>query len=159
MKPTITTPDTLILGMWVEAGRAAVVGSVRKLDNFVEPDVVQATGMAWAALAEALSDARTMAVRNVVIVTNDSGIVAALSRKPNTWNRGMRVMVGLPSPTPTERQRVFLNRTDGSIDVQWGGDTAHWDALRILGGDFGGHWSIYQSDNLPKARALWQSTQ
>lgn len=138
MKPTITTPDTLILGMWVEAGRAAVVGSVRKLDNFVEPDVVQATGVAWVALAEALSDARTMAVGNVVIVTNDAGIVAALSRKPNTWSRGMRVMVGFASP---------------------GADAAHWDALRILGGDFGGHWSIYQSDNLPKARTLWQSAQ
>ena len=155
MKPTITTPDTLILGTWVGNGRAAVVGAVRRLDNSVEHCVVEAYGTAWAVLDEAL----VMGVRHVLIATNDVDLLAALRRKPTVYRHGMRIMAGLTPPEPTEQRRVFLNRDMGSITVRFGGDADHWHVLQRLGMDFGGNWAIIQSDNLPKARELWQSRQ
>ncbi len=159
MKPTIMTLDTLMLGAWVANGHAAIVGAVRRLDNSVEPCVIEAYGPAWAALAEALDEAVFIGVRHVLIATNDIDLLAALRRKPTAYRHGMRIMVGLTPPTPTEQRRVFLNRDMGSINVKFGGDAAHWHVLQRLGMDFGGNCAIIQSDNLPKARELWQSRQ
>jgi len=142
MTPTPTTPDTLLLGIWSANGHAAATAALRNWQGETIADVLELTGQPWTVLVQALTEAARIDVGNVVILTNDAGLVRALS-PPFT------------PPAPTQRQRIFYSRTEW-VDVGWGGDAEQWQALQLLGGRWGGRWRVMQVDDLPKARELWQ---
>jgi hypothetical protein len=138
-------PDTLLLGVWSAAGRAAVVGSLRNWCGETMPDVLAAIGEPWTALVQALTDAARLDVSNVVILTNDADLCAALNPP-------------FAPPAPTATKRIFYSRAEW-VDVRYGGDADHWRALQLLGGQWGGRFRAMQVSDLPKARELWQSKQ
>jgi len=145
MTPTPTTPDTLLLGIWSAAGHAAATAALRNWQGETLPDVLELTGQPWTVLVQALTEAARIDVGNVVILTNDGDLVRALS-PPFT------------PPAPTQRQRIFYSRTEW-VDVGWGGDAEQRQALRLLGGRWGGRWRVMQVEDLPKARELWEQSQ
>ena len=138
----INAPNALLLGIWAAENRAAVVGSLRDECGNVTPDVLALAGEPWTTLVQALECAALMDVRHVVILSNDAVLVGALNPpfKP---------------PPPTRMERVFYSRTEW-VDVGVGGDVAHWRALQLLGGRWGGQFRVMLVDDLPKARELWQ---
>ena len=145
MTPSPAAPDTFLLGIWSDAGRAAATGALRNWQGETLPDVLELTGQPWTVLVQALAEAAQIDVGNVVILTNDAGLVRALS-PPFT------------PPAPTQRQRIFYSRTEW-VDVGWGGDVEQWQALQLLGGTWGGRFRAMQVDDLPKARELWEQSQ
>jgi hypothetical protein len=142
---SLTAPDTLLLGIWSANGHAAATGALRDWQGEVITDVLAITGQPWTVLVQALTEAARIDVGNVVILTNDAGLVRALS-PPFT------------PPAPTQRQRIFYSRTEW-VDVGWGGDADHWQALQLLGGRWGGQFRAMQVTELPKARELWEQSQ
>lgn len=142
ISPAVT--DAILLGVWVAEGRAAVTGALRDRAGDATPDVLALTGEPWTVLVQALSAAALMDVANVVILSNDAGLVGALSPP-------------FAPPTPTRTERVWHSRTEWS-DVGVGGDTEHWQALVMLGGKWGGHFRAMQVGDLPKARELWNQS-
>jgi len=140
-----STPDTILLGIWSAAGHAAATAALRNWQGETLPDVLELTGQPWTVLVQALTEAARIDVGNVVILTNDAGLVRALS-PPFT------------PPAPTQRQRIFYSRTEW-VDVGWGGDVEQWRALQLLGGTWGGRFRAMQVDDLPKARELWEQSQ
>ena len=146
MTPTPTTPDTLLLGIWSANGHAAATAALRNWQGETIADVLELTGQPWTVLVQALTEAARIDVGNVVILTNDAGLVRALSPP-------------FRPPAPTEqRQRIFYSRTEW-VDVGWGGDVEQWQALQLLGGTWGGRFRAMQVDDLPKARELWEQSQ
>jgi len=146
MTPTPTTPDTLLLGLWSANGHAAATGAVRDWQGDTIADVLECAGQPWTTLVQALTAAEQVDVANVVILTNDAGLVRALSPP-------------FRPPPPTQRQRIFYSRTEW-VDVGWGAgegeDAAHWQALQLLGGRWGGRFRAMQVEDLPKAREMWE---
>jgi hypothetical protein len=138
-----TTPDTLLLGIWAAAGRAAITANLRNWRGDTLSDVLALTGEPWTALVQALEQAAVMEVRNVLLFSNDAALVQALHPP-------------FRPPAPDRSERVWYGRTDW-VDVGVGGDAAHWRALCALGGRWGGHFRAMLVDDLPKARELWQS--
>ena len=140
-----TTPDALLLGLWVANGHAAATGAVRDWQGNTVPDVLSLTGQPWTILAQALTTAEQCDVGNVIILSNDAALVRALSPP-------------FRPPTPTQTRRIFYSREEW-VDVGWGASdgegTAHWQALRLLGGRWGGRFRAMLVDELPKARELW----
>lgn len=143
MKPTTLTDDTIMLGAWVEAGRAAITGALRSADGTLRQDVLTATGAPWPALKTALETAQTIGARHVLVLTNDAGVKQALS-KP------------FRAPKPDQTKRHFRSKTDYT-DVGFGGDADHWRVLCLLGGVWGGCFNVQLVNDLPGARELWQS--
>lgn len=139
------TPDTLLLGIWSAAGRAALTASLRDWAGDTVSDVLVITGQPWTIIVQALSEAERIDAGNVVILTNDVDLVQALSPP-------------FRPPAPTQTQRIFYGRTEW-VDVKWGGDMDHWQALAQLGGRWGGQWRVMQVSDLPKARELWEQSQ
>ncbi len=139
-------PDTLLLGIWSAAGHAAATAALRNWQGETLPDVLELTGQPWTVLVQALAEAAQIDVGNVVILTNDTGLVRALSPP-------------FRPPPPTQRQRIFYSRTEW-VDVGWGAgegeDAAHWQALQLLGGRWGGRFRAMQVEDLPKAREMWE---
>ena len=142
---TPATADALLLGIWHAGGRAALTGALRDWQGETVPDVLSLTGQPWTILAQALAEAQCIDAGNVVILSNDAGLVRALSPP-------------FRPPAPTQSRRIFFSRTEW-VDVGWGASdgegTAHWQALRLLGGRWGGRFRAMQVDDLPKARELW----
>ena len=139
------TSDALLLGIWHAGGRAALTGALRDWQGETVPDVLSLTGQPWTILAQALAEAQCIDAGNVVILSNDAGLVRALSPP-------------FRPPAPTQSRRIFFSRTEW-VDVGWGASdgegTAHWQALRLLGGRWGGQFRAMLVDELPKARELW----
>lgn len=145
MKPTINTPSTIIFGAYLDSNRAAVVGSLRTDGGALLPGVVERTGDAWQAIAQALGDAQIIGAEHVVMLTNEPLIVAALS-KP------------FPAPVGGERRRVWTGGKDGQyIDVDLG-DCAHWQVLHMLGWQWAGRFAVQLVGELPAAKALLEAT-
>ena len=140
---SLTLPNTLLLGVWLAAGRAAITGSLLNLDGDTLPDVLALGGEPWTAIVQALEQGALMEARNVVILSNDRALVQALSPP-------------IRAPKPDHTERVFYSRTEWT-DVGVGGDAQHWRALCLLGGRWGGRFKAIQVNDLPKARELWQS--
>jgi len=144
-----STPDALLLGIWHADGRAALTGVLRNWQGETVPDVLAYTGQPWTVLVQALTVAERCDVANVVILTNDTALVRALSPP-------------FRPPAPSRSQRIFYSRSEW-VDVGWGAgsdeDAAHWQALRLLGGRWGGRWRVMQVEDLPKARELWEQSQ
>ena len=140
-----STPDAILLGIWHAEGHAAATAALRNWQGETIADVLELTGQPWTVLVQALTEAARIDVGNVVILTNDAGLVRALSPP-------------FRPPAPTQRQRIFYSRTEW-VDVGWGGDAEQWQALQLLGGRWGGRWRVMQVEDLPKARELWQHSQ
>ena len=136
-----TTPDALLLGLWVANGHAAATGAVRDWQGNTVPDVLSLTGQPWTILAQALTTAEQCDVGNVIILSNDANLVRALSPP-------------FRPPAPTRTRRIFYSREEW-VDVGYGGDPQHWQALCLLGGRWGGRFRAMQVEDLPKARDLW----
>lgn len=139
------TSDALLLGLWVANGRAALTGVLRNWQGETVPDVLAVTGQPWTVLVQALTVAEQCDAGNVVILTNDTDLVRALSPP-------------FRPPAPTQTKRIFYSRTEW-VDVGLGGDADHWRVLQQLGGRWGGAWRVMAVDDLPKARELWQQSQ
>ena len=139
----IALPNTLLLGIWLAEGRAAVTAAIRDARGNTLPDVLALAGGPWTALVQALEQAEIMDVANVVILSNDAALVQALSPP-------------FAPPKPTRTERVWYSRTEWA-DVGVGGDAQHWQALCLLGGKWGGRFRVVLVEDLPKARELWQS--
>jgi len=136
-------PNTLLLGIWAAENRAAITGSLTDWRGDTLSDVLACTGEPWTTLVRALECAQVVGAGDVLILSNDAALVRALSPP-------------LAVPAPTRTERVFYSRTEWA-DVGTGGDAQHWQALRLLGGQWGGRFKAMQVDDLPKARELWQS--
>ncbi len=143
--PTPTTPDTLLLGLWSANGHAAATAALRNWQGEPVPDVLACTGQPWTTLVQALTAAECIDAGNIIIMTNDTALVRALSPP-------------LRPTAPTPRKRIFYSRMEW-VDVGYGGDADHWQAMQQLGGRWGGHWRVMQVEDLPKARELWQHSQ
>lgn len=139
----VTTEDTLLLGVWVAEGRAAVTGALIDVDGNTVPDALALCAPLWPALAQALKAGEQMDVRHVFLFTNDGTLVQALSPP-------------FAPPAPTGTKRVWYSRTEFT-DVGTGGDPHHWQALRLLGGRWGGRFRVRQAADIPGARALWEA--
>ena len=139
------TADALLLGIWHAGGRAACTGALRDWQGETVPDVLAITGEPWAILVQALAVAEQCDVGNVVILSNDADLVRALSPP-------------FRPPAPMQTRRIFYSREEW-VDVGWGASdgegAAHWQALCLLGGRWGGRFRAMQVDDLPKARELW----
>ena len=144
-----TAPDTLLLGLYVANDHAGAVAALRNWQGEPVPDVLSLTGRPWTTLVQALTVAERIDVSNVVILTNDTALVRALSPP-------------FRPPPPSQRQRIFYSRSEW-VDVGWGAgsdeDAAHWQTLLLLGGRWGGQWRVMEVEDLPKARELWQCSQ
>ena len=146
--PNAATPDTLLLGIWSANAHAAAVASLRNWQGDTIADVLALTGQPWTILVQALKTAEQCDVGNVVILTNDGDLVRALSPP-------------FRPPAPAQTKRIFYSRSEW-VDVGWGAegeDRAHWQALQLLGGRWGGQWRVMQVAELPKARELWEQSQ
>lgn len=139
-----TVPSALILGIWAAENRTAIVGALRDECGNLVPDVLTATGERWTTVVQALDCAAMLDVAHVLILSNDVGLVRALSPP-------------FEGPAPTCTERVWFSRHDWA-DIPSGGDPLHWQALRTLGGRWGGRFRAMQVDDLPKARELWQQS-
>ena len=139
------TPDALLLGIWHADGHAALTGALRDWQGETVPDVLSLTGQPWTILAQALAAAECIDAGHILILSNDADLVRALSPP-------------FRPPAPSHSQRIFYSRSEW-VDVGWGAgsdeDAAHWQALRLLGGRWGGRFRAMQVDDLPKARELW----
>ena len=135
------TADALLLGIWHADGRAALTGALRDWQGETVPDVLSLTGQPWTILAQALAEAQCIDAGNVVILSNDAGLVRALSPP-------------FRPPAPTQTRRIFYSREEW-VDVGWGGDPQHWQALQLLGGRWGGRFRAMLVEDLPKAREMW----
>ena len=141
-------PDTLLVGIYVAEAHAGAVATLRNWQGETVPDVLAVSGQPWTTLVQALMTAEQVDVGGVVILTNDAALVRALS-PPFT------------PPAPSRSQRIFYSRTEW-VDVGWGAegeDAAHWQALQMLGGRWGGRWRVMLVDDLPKAREMWGHSQ
>ena len=139
------TADALLLGIWHADGRAACTGVLRDWQGETAPDVLALTGQPWTVLVQALAEAERIDAGSVLILTNDADLVRALSPP-------------FRPPAPTQTRRIFYSREEW-VDVGWGASdgegTAHWQALRLLGGRWGGRFRAMLVEDLPKARELW----
>ena len=140
-----TTPDALLLGIWSADGHAAATGAIRDWQGNTVPDALSLTGQPWTVLVQALAAAETIDAGSVIVLTNDAGLVRALSPP-------------FRPPAPTEQRRIFFSRTEW-VDVGFGGDPQHWQALQMLGGRWGGRFRAMQVEDLPGAKQLWQHSQ
>jgi len=142
---SLTAPDTLLLGIWSANGHAAATGALRNWAGETVPDVLALTGQPWTILVQALTEAVRIDAGNVLVLSNDTALVRALSPP-------------FRPPTPTQTRRIFYGREEW-VDVGYGGDPQHWQALCLLGGRWGGRFRAMQVDDLPKARELWEQSQ
>lgn len=140
-----TTPDALLLGIWSADGHAAATGAIRDWQGNTVPDALSLTGQPWTVLVQALAAAETIDAGSVIVLTNDAGLVRALSPP-------------FRPPAPTEQRRIFFSRTEW-VDVGYGGDPQHWQVLQMLGGRWGGRFRVMQVEDLPGAKQLWQCSQ
>lgn len=158
MKPTLTTPDTLLLGMWVEGQRAAIVGTLVREDEEIITEVTHWVGgwagvyKEWATLVNVLKDAAIVGSKHLLIVSNDAALVRALTPP-------------LRAPAADQVERKWLlgwgkeGQRGGYVEMPFGGDAAHWDAIRLLAaGPWAGRWRVVWSDKLEKARELWRQS-
>lgn len=145
MKPTLDTANTLILGCYVAEGHCAITGTLLDCQYETVPDVLTVTGAAWPALVEALATAATIDPAHVLILSNDEGLVKALSPP-------------FQAPAPATWKRVRLAK-DEYGNVGLGGDPSHWQALQTLTMGWGGRFRAMQVNHLPKAKELWQQQQ
>ena len=135
------TPDALLLGIWHADGRAALTGALRDWHGETVPDVLSLTGQPWTILAQALAAAECIDAGHILILSNDADLVRALSPP-------------FRPPAPTQTRRIFYSR-EVWVDVGWGGDPQHWQALQLLGGRWGGRFRAMLVEDLPKAREMW----
>jgi hypothetical protein len=143
MKPTLTTPDTVVVGLYSQGGRVSLTGALRTEIGALRPDVLAVQGGGtWAALAQALADVQTVGTAHLLLLTNDADLVAALTPP-------------IRAPAPTATHREWFGRDDW-IDVGYGGDADHWQVLRLLGVRWAGRWRVQLVEDLPKARELWE---
>ena len=154
MKPTLTTPDTLLLGMWVEGQRAAIVGTLVREDEEIITEVTHWAGLykEWATLVDVLKDAAIVGSKHLLIVSNDAALVRALTPP-------------LRAPAADQVDRKWLlgwgkeGQRGGYVDMPFGGDAAHWAAIWLLAaGPWAGRWRVVWSDKLEKARELWRQS-
>ncbi len=141
MKPSSTAPNTLLLGVYVQDGRAALLGTLRTADGALRTECVANVGQTWEVLAAALAEADVIGADHVVMLTPCADLVTALQR-PFT------------PPAGAEHKRVWVAKGEYATGTL-GGDPAHWAVLQWLG-MHGGQWAIYAVDDLPKVRERWE---
>jgi hypothetical protein len=169
MKPDALTPNTLLVGLYVQDGKAVALGSINSMtvepvtvqgENLIQalpdgtlpdvvynvrPDVLQAAGGAWEALAGALAEATIIDTDHVVILTNDGDVVKALTR------------FTLPAAATTIQVKTTwdpIKKRQDTVTIKTGWDPHHTAVLQHLGMR-GGKWRVVKVDDLPMARKEW----
>lgn len=153
MKPTLLTPDTLILSMWCEDRTTAIVGSLRRDDDTIVADVVTEVTVGkpcTTVLCTTLDDVGMIGAKHLLILTNDRELVAMV-RSP------------LIAPKADQVERKWLlgwgkeGQRGAYVDLPFGGDAEHWRLLTMLCcGGWAGRWRVQHNEQLTKARELWQ---
>lgn len=153
MKPTLTTPDTLILSIWQADRTTAIVGSLRRDDDTIVADVL--TGVTvnepcTTVLCTTLAEVALIGAKHLLILTNDRSLAAMLSTP-------------LIAPKADQVERKWLlgwgkeGQRGAYVDLPFGGDAEHWRLIEMLAvGQWAGCWRVQYNDQLTKARELWQ---
>jgi hypothetical protein len=130
-KLTITTPDTLLVGVYIENDWAAITASLRPQAGDIRNDILLSTGEPYFELAKALVELAEVRARNLLILTTDADLYRRL-HKPFCFS----------DAHPQEWPRPY------------------WTILRECT-SYGlyGAWRCLQVDDLPKARELWNQQQ
>lgn len=172
MKPDITTPNTLLIGLYVMDGKAVALGTINAApltkapatdanlvqdawegqgepaEYYVRTDALRTAGTPWEALAEALAEADVIAADCIAILTNDPAILHALTR------------FTVPAAAKTETVKLpydYMAKRQDVVTVKTAWDPHHTTVLQKLGMR-GGRWSITLANALPKARKEWEAT-
>lgn len=142
LKPTIETPNTVILGVYSDGATAGIVGSFRTMGGILRTEVLTAAGPVLAALHTALDAAAALDAGNLVIFSNDAALVAALSPP-------------FRPPAADRAERHWFGKGDFT-DAGYGGNADHWACLAELGGRYGGRFNAIKVDDLQRAKEVWQ---
>ena len=152
MKPTLTTPDAIIISLWFADPCSAAACSWRRADGTVQPGVIECARLCkpYTMLVDVLQTAQAIGALHLVIVSNDRELVQALTPP-------------LRAPTPDQIEHRWLlgwgaeGQRGGYVHIPYGGDPDHWFVLRLLGcGLWAGRWRALWSDKLERAKGLWQ---
>lgn len=135
---TLTTPNTLILGIALRGDRTAITGGVRLRNGELESDAIEMVGGdLWQTLNDGLADVRIMRVPNLLLLTTCDELARWLT-KP--------VKVEQP-----ETKTVWVGRDRFTVKV--GGNEHQWAILRHL---FIYVWRCDRVPALKKAEGLLQ---
>ena len=114
---TLTTPNTLILGIATRGNRTSITGGVRLRNGELENDAIEMVGGdLWQTLNEALADVRIVRVPNLLLLTTCDELTEWL-HKP------------IKVEQPTEKT-VWVGRD--AFRVRTGGNEHQWAILRHL---------------------------
>lgn len=126
---TIETPNTLLLGVYVQDGRAAITATLRNQSGELQAGVFEGTGQALPALARALVELEAVGADNMLLLTNSEALHTILSY-PHRYNNEH------PKTWPQSYWRILYESTKYCLH---------------------GRWKVQLVDDLPKARELWQA--
>ena len=125
-KPTTSTPNTIMVGVYIDHGQAAITVSLRSSNGQMRNDVFHATGEPYEQLARTLMEVRQVDALNLLILTNDAQLHRRLHRP--------------------------FRYDDGDF-MQW--PKAWWRILtECTRYCFNGDWQCLLVNDLPKAREL-----
>lgn len=79
MKPTLETPSTIVLALWVADGRATCTAVLRADSSEVTVLKFEAWGEPWATLATALEVTQVVKARHCVLVSNWDALFASVA--------------------------------------------------------------------------------
>lgn len=133
---TLTTPNTLILGIATRGAQTAITGGIRLRNGELENDVIEMVGGdLWETIDEGLADVRIVRVPNLLLLTTCDELAEWL-RKP------------IKVEQPTEKT-VWVGRD--AFRVKTGGNKHQWSILRHL---FIYVWRCERVPALKKAEGL-----
>ena len=146
----LSDPHTLILSIWHQDERTAVIGNIRKADGSIEADAIQhAGGYIWQVVDEVLEDAKLLRMRNFFVLCNDAEAIGQYTGK--IWIAPTETkkvhMVG----TPSTKGRPQTPK--GLIDVGYGGCPHMWNILYHA--YMYDRWRFMHHEKLIKTRELW----
>jgi len=133
---SITTPNTLLLGIASNGQRTAVTGALRLLNGDMEPEVIETVGAdVWQATNEAFAELRIVKANHVLILTTCDELLAFLQKPIRVEQPGTKsIRVGRETFT-----------------VKTGGNEHQWSILRHL---FMYVWRCERVATLKKAEEL-----
>lgn len=127
MKPSTSTPNTLHLYLWADAGDAIILPSYRDCAGVMRALNGWFRGSTWVALAGALQITLSLRADNVLVISNVPEVVEALA------------------------PRLHLN-----LNIVCDPPTAHWQAIATLALRYPGRCNGMYADSMPKTEAAWQ---
>lgn len=176
MKLSLTTPNTLIFGIWNEAGLCATKGAYRNANGEMIANIYQNYDEhPWRCLNQALTDCKAMRLPNLVMVCNDAQMVKLFTRPirlPAMSTKEVMIpMQGWSKEQPTIHTRtdtrVKRDLTSVTVDGKKTAaypaetidqvDTYLWGFARML--MRWNRWLMIHAASIPATQAYWQECQ